>query len=310
MVILYTDKQDFSSLPPKVAATVGFFDGVHRGHRFLIEQLQKSGKEKKLPTAVVTFPVHPRKVLDNGFCPELLNSFEEKLSLLESTGADYCFVMNFTRELSQLSAQDFIQQVLFKQLNVQSLLVGYDHRFGKDRKDGIKAYMKYGKQVGMDVIEAASLYVEGQHVSSTRIRKLLSLGDVKTASLLLSYPYKLEGIVVVGNQLGRSIGFPTANIHISNPEKIIPSVGIYAVWVYVSIKKYMGMLYIGSRPTIENINELRIEVNLLDFSDDLYNQTISIELIEFLRKDEKFASLEALKNQLILDKENTQKILG
>ena len=291
-----------------IVATVGFFDGVHLGHRFLIDQLNSIARNKHLPSAVITFPIHPRKVLDKEFCPELLNHFEEKLSLLSTTGIDYCYVLDFSKTLSQLTAQEFIKRVLSKKLHLSELLIGYDHRFGRDRIEDSNAYILYGKQVDIHVTKANSLLVDNINVSSTRIRQTLLSGKVEKAQQLLSYNYSIDGWVVKGNQIGRNIGFPTANIQLSHPDKIIPSVGIYAVWVFVGKQKHAGMLYIGSRPTIAG-SEQRIEVNLLDFSGDLYNQILRIEFIRFIRKDKKFSSLEELKAQLELDREMVSSII-
>lgn len=293
-----------------IVGTVGFFDGVHRGHRFLIEQLKATAGKRQLPSAVVTFPVHPRKVLAPAFHPELLNSFDEKLNQLATTGIDRCYVIDFTPALSQLTARRFIHHILREQLNIQSLLVGYDHRFGKDRVDDTEAYIRYGREIGMDVQQAESLMMDEAHVSSTRIRQVLQEGQVEEAARLLSYPYTIEGRVISGNRIGRTIGFPTANIQPSDPEKVIPAIGTYAVWVKVKDKSYRGMLYIGSRPTIAGAKELRIEVNLLDFSGDLYGQSIRVEFARFLRGDARFDSLDQLKEQLAADRIATAKQLS
>lgn len=293
-----------------IAGTVGFFDGVHLGHRFLIEQLKLYASELQLPSAVITFPVHPRKVLVPDFKLELLNHFEEKLHQLESTGVDYCYVLDFTKDLSSLTAKRFIQEVLRNQLKLQRLLVGYDHRFGKDRSEGINAYIQYGQEAGIQVLKAESLLIDDQHVSSTRIRQLLQEGQVADAAKLLSYPYQLEGIVGAGNRIGRTIGFPTANIEVFHPEKVIPAIGIYAAWVYVNEVRHQAMLYIGSRPSIEGASELRIEANLLHFDGDLYGQTLQVEFVQFLREDKKFDSLEQLKAQLEADRAATLDILS
>lgn len=288
-----------------IAGTVGFFDGVHLGHRFLIDQLKATAGEQQLPSAIITFPIHPRKVLMPEFKLELLNNFEEKLQQLSGTGVDYCYVLDFTRQLSLLTAKEFIQEVLYKQLKVQSLLVGYDHRFGKDRSEGAEDYIRHGQATGIKVLMAEPLLSDGQHVSSTRIRHLLQQGNVVYAEQLLSYPYMLEGIVGKGNRIGRTIGFPTANLQICHPEKAIPATGIYATHVYLNGTKYKGMLYIGSRPSIEGANELRIEVNLLNFDGDIYGQTLQVEFVQLLRGDKKFDSLEQLKKQLETDKAAT-----
>ena len=290
-------------LPDKqVVATVGFFDGVHQGHRFLIEQLQAEAQRQRLPSAVITFPVYPGKVLNPERQLQLLSSFDEKLQLLSATGVDYCYVLDFSIALSRLTAQEFINQTLFEGMRVAGLLVGYDHRFGKDRTESIDEYIGYGQQVGMQVTPANPLLINNEYVSSTRIRKLLSMGSVEEAHQLLSYPYRLTGRVVKGNQIGHSIGFPTANIDLSGSEKIIPAVGCYVVRVYVGAQKHKGMLYIGRRPTIEGVDELRVEVNLLHFSGNLYGQTLTVEFLRFIRNDQKFNSLEELKTQLNSDR--------
>ena len=286
----------------QVVATVGFFDGVHQGHRFLIEQLRAESQHKRLPSAVITFPVYPGKVLNPELQLQLLSSFNEKLQLLSATGVDYCYVLDFSTALSRLTAQEFINRTLFEKMGVAGLLVGYDHRFGKNRTEGINEYIGYGRQVGMQVVSANPLLIGNEYVSSTRIRKLLSMGNIEEANQLLSYPYRLTGQVVKGNQIGHSIGFPTANIDLNGSEKIIPAIGCYAVWVYVGAQKYKGMLYIGRRPSIEGATELRVEVNLLHFSGDLYGQTLTVEFVRLIRSDQKFDSLEELKTQLNSDR--------
>ncbi|MDR2627290.1 MAG: riboflavin biosynthesis protein RibF [Dysgonamonadaceae bacterium] len=304
MTTIFPDNLSPTSLPPGVAGTIGFFDGVHEGHRFLIEQLKKIAGEKGLFSAVVTFSVHPRRILNKGFCPELLNSFEEKLFHLSATGIDYCYVLNFTEDLSNRTACEFIQQELYQKLNVRCLLTGYDHRFGKNREEGFSAYKQYGAAVGMDIVEVAPMFCENINVSSTKIRKLLSEGEIERANRLLSYPYMLKGIVVEGNRIGRTIGFPTANIRLSDKEKMIPGAGVYAVVVHFDqTSSYKAMLYIGRRPTVNGSGELRIEVHMPDFSGDLYGKTLEIRLIRFLRNDMKFDSIDALKQQLETDKE-------
>jgi riboflavin kinase/FMN adenylyltransferase len=302
MITVLLDRPLTVSLPSGIAGTVGFFDGVHVGHRFLIDQLKKIAEKKGLPAAVITFPVHPRRVLDKGFCPELLNSFEEKLYQLSTTGIDYCLVMDFTKALSELTAREFIQEELWRKLNVKSLVVGYDHRFGRNREEGFPAYKQYGAEVGMDVIEADPLLHAQVNVSSTRIRKLLAGGEMEKAAVLLSHDYTLKGVVIEGNRIGRTIGFPTANIQLEDPEKVIPGVGVYIVTVDVEQISYKGMLYIGQRPTFGEDSVLRIEVHLLDFSGDLYGKMLEISIKKFLRKDVKFDSIHALRQQLELDK--------
>lgn len=293
-----------------ICATIGFFDGVHIGHRFLINQLKNLANAEKSASAVITFPEHPRITLQNGFLPKLLNTQEEKLNQLNCTGIDFCFLLRFSNEIAAMSAEEFIRDILVKQLNVKSLLIGYNHRFGRNRAEGFSDYKKYGEMYGMEVVLAEELPKEAQSVSSTLIRKKLEESDLKEANRLLSYNYQLSGKVVSGNKLGRKIGFPTANLDLSDKNKVIPGVGIYAVWVYFSGEKYPGMAYIGTRPTVTSHGEKRIEVHLIGYSGDLYNEVLTLEFVEYLREDKRFETLEALREQLVRDRENTIKLIG
>lgn len=294
----------------KLVATIGFFDGVHLGHRFLIGELKKLAVVKSLPAAVITFPVHPRAVLHADYQPKLLNSFDEKLEQLATTGIDYCIVLDFTIELSRLTAREFITSVLAGQLHVDTLLIGYDHRFGHDRTDGFNQYVAYGASCSMQVVKA-SPYDEGQTtVSSSEIRKLLADCQIELADQLLTYPYRIKGHIVSGYKVGRKIGFPTANIQVDEPFKVIPGIGVYAVWVYLENKRYKGMLYIGDRPTLNNGSNISMEVNILDFSGDIYNNEITVSFIYYVRGDIKFNSLEELIEQLERDREKVDALLN
>lgn len=306
---------DFSSSHPNlsspVVATVGFFDGVHIGHRHLIRQVQSEAKRLGLPSAVITFPVHPRKVLQQDYQPKLLCGFEEKLHQLSTTDVDYVIVLPFTIELSRLSAETFIHRVLKERLNVHTLFVGHDHRFGHNREAGFPEYCAYGKSVGMKVIQATELkYNEREEVSSSQIRRLLAEGNVVKANALLSYTYQLSGKIVEGYQVGRTIGFPTANIQSWEKYKVIPHLGVYAVQVHTRENTYKGMLYIGTRPTLHHHSHISVEVNIFDFEGDLYNQSITVDFIEYVRPDEKFTSMDELVKQIRQDKENVMHLLN
>jgi riboflavin kinase/FMN adenylyltransferase len=289
--------------------TIGFFDGVHTGHRFLIRQLKELAASNDLPSAVITFRQHPQSVLQAGYKPALLSTPDEKLDLLSSLDIDICYLIDFTKELSQLSAQDFISNILCKELHLQQLLIGYDHRFGKNRAEGFSDYAKYGQEYGLKVVRASELPDFAGHVGSTLIRKQLTEGWLEEANRLLTYNYSMEGKVVEGNRLGREIGFPTANLDINNKNKLIPKKGIYAALVHIGTAKYRGMAYIGKRPTVVDGGEQRTEVHILDFSDDLYGKTLRLEFVKFLREDRTFNGLSGLKTQLSIDKENTIKEL-
>lgn len=292
-----------------LVATIGFFDGVHLGHRFLIEELKRVAKTKGLPAAVITFSTHPRTVLQPEFHPNLLNTLEEKLVQLETTGLDYCVVMDFSQALSRLSAKAFITHVLKEQLNVSTLLIGYDHRFGHDRTDGFEQYVTYGAECGIEVLKASPFETEQGTVSSSAIRHKLLQGEVKEASALLSYPYSLTGHIVDGYKVGRKLGFPTANIVVDNPDKIVPAIGVYAVWVDVEGERHKGMLYIGDRPTLQNGPNVTMEVNILNFDRNIYNSQITVSFMAYTRGDYKFNSLEELITQLEKDRETIREIL-
>ncbi|MDR0393788.1 MAG: riboflavin biosynthesis protein RibF [Tannerella sp.] len=287
-----------------VVATIGFFDGVHSGHRFLLEEMRRIASERNLPAAVITFPVHPRVILQSDYQPKLLNSFEEKLKLLSLTGIDYAIVMDFTPSLAALTAREFITDVLSRQWHVKTLLIGYDHRFGHLRSEGFERYAVYGRTCGMEVLSAVSCTEEGIAISSSKIRELLHAGDVAGAARILGYFYRLKGHVTEGNKVGRSIGFPTANIAVDEKFKVIPSTGSYAVWVTIGGKRFKGMLYIGSRPTLRDGGEVSIEVNIFDFSGDIYDEPVTVEFVDFIRRDMKFNSLDELKIQMRKDKIN------
>jgi len=289
----------------EVAATIGFFDGVHSGHRFLIKQLRELADSAGLPAAVITFRQHPQSVLQAGYQPELLCTMDERINLLSSLDIDFCYLIDFSKELSQLDARTFISEILRKKLKVKQLLIGYDHRFGKNRREGFPEYVNYGRECGLKVVQALELTGFPMHISSTLIRNKLIDGNLEEANRFLSYNYSLNGIVIEGNKLGREIGFPTANIEINDKNKVIPKDGIYAVWVHIGTAKYQGMAYIGKRPTFVPNGEQRVEAHIFDFSDDIYGEPIGLEFVKFLREDITFNNLSELKEQLFVDKENT-----
>ena len=291
-------------------ATVGFFDGVHIGHRHLIEQVKSEALRRGLPSAVITFPVHPRKVLQADYQPSLLSGFDEKVEQLATTGIDYCISLPFTMELSQLSAEDFIHHVLKERIHADTLFVGYDHRFGHNREEGYTEYKQYGDAVGMNVFLATELTSAIHHdVSSSQVRRLLKKGNVKEVTQLLSYNYTLSGKIVEGYQVGRTIGYPTANMQVWERYKVVPALGVYAVLVHLREIIYPGMLYIGTSPTLHEDSEISVEVNLFDFEGNLYNQSMTVEFVDFVRADEKFDTMEELIARIHRDKEEVKKRL-
>ena len=286
------------------AATVGFFDGVHTGHRFLIAELKKEAAKRGLKSMVITFKVHPRKVLHTAYLPQLLTSAEEKLEQLKSTDVDEVVELDFTTEMAQLTAAEFIKQILAEQLGVKLLLVGHDHRFGKNREEGFPEYVAYGKQNGMEVIQATRYSTEQfSHISSSEVRNALLNGEIERANTLLTYPYAFTGDVVSGFQVGKKIGFPTANLNPVEPDKLIPAIGVYAVLIDWNGTTYSGMMNIGRRPTLDNGDAVSLEVHIINFDADIYHQQVKVTFIRKIRDEKKFNSVEELIEQLKMDKE-------
>lgn len=307
MKTIYVDGQMPEGTPS--VATIGFFDGVHDGHCYLIKQVKDKAASLGLSSMVVTFAEHPRKVLQSEYQPQMLSTLEEKLELLSSTGIDRCAVLRFDKSMASMSAKDFMQQILCHQLNVKCLVIGYDHRFGHNRAEGFDEYVEYGKQLGMDVVKSRALTVEGENVSSSLIRHFLQQGDVVKAGQNLGYTYTITGRVVSGFHIGRKLGFPTANIDPLGVEKMIPAAGVYAVTVKVqgATKVHYGMMNIGMRPTFQG-DRLSLEVHILDMEEDLYGKNLSIGFVRRIRAERKFGSQEELVAQLHKDKENVIKL--
>lgn len=303
---LVEDSSYTSSLP--CVATIGCFDGVHRGHRFLIGQVCEEARKRGCQSALITFPKHPRQVMQSDFQPQWLTCLPQKLEQIRQLEADLCIVLPFTRELSLLSARAFMQ-FLREKYQVRALVIGYDHRFGHNRSEGFDDYCRYGKELGIEVIRAKGLQEDGLPISSSLIRSLLKEGKIEQANHFLGYDYYIDGSVVGGFKVGRTLGFPTANILPSCPDKLIPREGVYATYVYVNGLQYRGMLNIGHRPTLANGTDRSIEVHLLDFSGDLYHHPIRIELKHYLRPEQRFESTAALTAQLRQDKEDIVRLL-
>ncbi|MBP9637798.1 MAG: riboflavin biosynthesis protein RibF [Bacteroidaceae bacterium] len=285
-------------IPEPCVCTIGFFDGVHLGHQNLIQQVREEAKRSGLKSCLITFPEHPRKVLHQTFVPELLTTLEEKLTLLAATGVDYCLLLPFTLLLAELTAREFIQQIVYKRCGAQCLLIGYDHRFGHNRSEGFEEYVAYGREIGLRVLKAAPF----GNYSSSLIRRALQQGDVKLVTQALGRPYSFSGKVMHGRSVGRTLGFPTANMEL-NDQKLLPCSGAYAVAVDKDdIPLCGGMLHIGTRPTIDSDATVTIEVHLLGFAGNLYGEDLCIHLLKYLRAPQKFPSQEALVAQLEKDK--------
>lgn len=282
--------------------TIGTFDGVHLGHQKILKRIRNLADEIGGETVLITFWPHPRLVLyPNEHNLRLLSTFEEKAKLLREFGIDHLLTIPFTKEFSELSSEEFIQQILIHCIKTRKLVIGYDHRFGKNREGGFDYLKEHIGQYRFDLEEISREDVDNVGVSSTKIRKALGEGNIHLANEYLGREYELNGIIIKGQQLGRSIGFPTANIHITHDYKLIPFDGAYAVTANVEGEEYKGMLNIGIRPTV-NGNSQTIEVHLFDFEGDLYDKRICVKIKAYLRKEIKFPGLEDLQEQLKKDK--------
>lgn len=295
-------------------ATIGFFDGVHRGHRFLIRQLTRYAVGHDLASLLVTFRTHPRQVMQAAYQPQLLTTYDEKCGQLATTGADYCLTLDFTTALAALSARRFMAEILKEKLSVKVLVIGYDHRFGHDRSEGFAEYVEYGRDLGMEVVRADAFAMSEVNVSSSMVRACLAEGEVGIAARCLTRPYEITGRVVHGFHVGHELGFPTANIQVEDSQKLIPKNGVYAVWVKGKIggeeHVWGGMLNIGLRPTMENGENRTIEVHLLDFAGDLYGCRLTLSFVRRLRDERKFRNKGELVHQLREDEAMVRMILN
>lgn len=292
--------------------TTGAFDGVHIGHQEIISRMKQIALDIKGETVIVTFHPHPRKVISSipGEIKQL-TSLEERISLLEQSGIDHLVVVNFDYAFSNLTADEYVKTFLFDHFHPHTILVGYDHRFGKGRNGNFELLQKFGTDLGFKVEQIHEKIMGDEIVSSTHIRNYILEQQIEKANALLGYPYLFDGFVVRGNQIGRTIGYPTANLHINNEEKIIPSNGVYAVKVKgkcLGNTIYNGMMNIGIRPTVDGQKKV-IEVHILDFDQDIYEQNLTVMVYEYIRGEVKFDGLEALKAQLAKDKITAAAIL-
>jgi riboflavin kinase/FMN adenylyltransferase len=299
---IYHTLDDFSRLAYAVV-TSGTFDGVHLGHQKILARLRETAEKNAGETVVLTFWPHPRLVLKpDDRSLKLLNTFEEKTDLLKEQGIQHLVRIPFTKEFSQLSSNDFIRNILVDKIGTRKLVIGYDHRFGKNREGSFEELKRNGPAYGFDVEEIPRQDIDHIAVSSSKIRKALGEGDVMTARHLLGKSYFLSGRVVKGDKLGRMLGFPTANIDIDSHYKLVPADGIYAVRITYEHQLFDGMLYIGNRPTVDGARKT-IEVNIFQFDKEIYGEEIKVSFETLLRADSKFKDLDALKTQLHKDRE-------
>ena len=302
---IHTDLQSFHAINPVL--TIGTFDGVHLGHRKIIAALHDRAQSMNGESVIFTFDPHPRKVVapDEGSL-RLLTTLDEKIALFEKSGIDHLIIYPFTLKFSRLTYEEFVEKVLVNQIHMKFLVVGYDHRFGKDREGNFEFLQKCAARFDFKIEKMDALLMNEASVSSTKIRDAIQHGDFETANGCLGYPFSLHGTVVEGQKLGRQIQFPTANIEASDPDKIIPGYGVYAVQVKVQEKWYYGMLNIGSRPTVNhNADNRTVEVHIFDFDSDIYGEQIEVAFFTKLREEQKFPSIDLLKDQLAKDKVNT-----
>lgn len=305
---IYHNLDDFSSIRNAVV-TSGTFDGVHVGHQKILSRLHEIAERTKGDTVVITFWPHPRLVLYPDADLKLLNTFEEKAELIKEQGVHHLLRIPFTKEFSQLSSEEFITKILVEKIGTKKLVIGYDHHFGKNREGSFEQLKLNGPKYGFDVEEISRQDVDHVGVSSSKIRKAIETSDLETATHLLGRPYSISGRVIKGDKLGRTIGFPTANIEIDSTHKLVPADGIYAVTVQHGHAAYNGMLYIGNRPTVDGIKR-NIEVNIFNFDREIYGESLTINFHHYIRDDIKFASLEELKSQMEKDQEESTQILN
>lgn len=298
----------FNSLE-KTIVTIGTFDGIHIGHKKILKNLISTANKEGKKSVLLTFFPHPRMVLQKDKAILLLNTLDEKSLLLENMGLDYLIIHPFSKEFSRLTALDFVRDILVNKLNTSKLIIGYDHHFGKNREGNIHQLREYSSLYDFNIEEIPAQDINDVSVSSTKIRTALKEGNLKTANTYLGYQYMLSGIVVSGKQLGGTIGFPTANIEVKEPYKLIPSTGVYVIRTQINSVLFSGIMNIGFNPTVLGKHQT-IEAHLFNFSEDLYGKKITITLIHFLREEQKFNSVEELVAQLNVDKENAISFLS
>lgn len=299
---------EFQSVANAVV-TIGTFDGVHVGHQKIIARLKEIASRQQGEVVVLTFFPHPRMVLFPDSDIKLINTIAEKQLLLERFGADHLIIHPFTKEFSRYSAIEFVRDILVNRIGTKTLVIGYDHHFGRNREGSLEELKELAPLYNFEVEEIPEQDIDDVAVSSTKIRKALMEGDISTANKYLGYNYMLSGNVVSGDKIGRSLGFPTANLRIEDKLKLIPADGVYAVHIIINETKWNGMLYIGNRPTMQGKTK-NIEVNIFDFDKDIYNESITVELLEKIRPDQTFLNMEELGKQLIEDREQAINILG
>jgi riboflavin kinase/FMN adenylyltransferase len=305
---LFHSITDFRSTK-KTILTLGTFDGVHIGHKKILEKITQNTQDGKYESLVLTFFPHPRMVLQEKSEIKLLNTIAEKTKLLENTGIENLVIHPFNESFSRLTAEDFVSSILVNQFHIQKIIIGHDHRFGRNRTADINDLIAFGEQYGFEVEQISAQEIKDVSVSSTKIRKALTEGDMNLANEYLGYDYFLTGTVAKGKQLGRTIGFPTANLKIEEEYKLIPKNGVYIVKSIINEKVVYGMMNIGFNPTVGGQAQ-SIEIHFLDFDEDIYDLEIAVSLLQYVREEQKFGSVDLLKEQLKKDKETTRDFIN
>lgn len=299
---------DFSS-PKKTILTLGTFDGVHIGHKKILEKITQNTENEKYESLVLTFFPHPRMILQEESAIKLLNTITEKIDLLEKTGIENLVIHPFDESFSRLTAEEFVREILVEQFHIQKIIIGHDHRFGRNRTANIDDLIDFGKKYGFEVEQISAQEINEISVSSTKIRNALEEGDIVLANKYLGYDYFLTGTIIKGKQLGRTIGFPTANLKIEENYKLIPRNGVYIVSSIINNKTVFGMMNIGFNPTVNGENQT-IEIHFFDFEADLYHQKITVSLLHRIRSEQKFDSVVLLKEQLEKDRNYAKAFLN
>ena len=297
---IFNSIKSFNATKPTIV-TIGTFDGVHLGHQKIVAQITKNAHALNCESLLLTFFPHPRMVLQEGTEMKQLNTLNEKIALLDNLGIDNLVIHPFDKEFSRLTAEEFVKKVLVDVFKIKKIIIGHDHRFGRNRTATIDDLINFGETYGFEVEQISAEEINEVSISSTKIRNALLEGNIELAANYLGYDYSLTGIIIEGKQLGRTIGYPTANITIEEDYKLIPNNGVYIAKSVLNGKTIFGMMNIGTRPTVDGTKQT-IEINFFDFKQDLYGQKITISLLHRMRSEQKFESIEALKNQLGIDK--------
>ncbi len=307
-VKVYYNLSEFTQ-PTNSVVTIGTFDGVHLGHQKILKRLVSEAKALQGESVLLTFYPHPRMVLFPERKQLLLSTLDEKIYLLRQQGIDHLIIQPFTREFSMMTYEEFVREILVRQLAVKKLVIGYDHQFGRNREGSFENLRKMAPEIGFEVDEISAKLIDDNVISSTKVREALEAGRVEEANALLGYQYAISGTVVKGRQLGRTIGFPTANVVVSDTFKLIPSNGVYAVQVLHNDKVYQGVMNIGVRPTVDGVSRTN-EVHIMDFNSDIYGESLKVNFVQRIRDEVKFDSLHALKSQIKKDEQMARSLLS